>query len=119
MQIVRLSEGAETEMESSLFTGAVYRRGPAEMAEDPYRFGSVRFGLGVRNKFHTHSADQILVITEGSGIVATETGEFVVNAGDVVTVPAGEKHWHGCGPGMEMTHVTVIAAGTTTDQLEP
>jgi quercetin dioxygenase-like cupin family protein len=33
----------------------------------------VNFGKGVRNKFHSHDHEQILIVTAGEGIIATET----------------------------------------------
>jgi quercetin dioxygenase-like cupin family protein len=37
-----------------------------------------------------------------------------VRPGDVVFVPAEERHWHGAEPGASMTHVSVNLVGTTT-----
>jgi quercetin dioxygenase-like cupin family protein len=80
--------------------------------------GIVNFGKGVRNKFHTHSGDQILIITAGKGIVATETEEKAVTVGDVVLFPAGEKHWHGATQDSELSHITVQIKGSKMTQLE-
>jgi quercetin dioxygenase-like cupin family protein len=44
---------------------------------------------------HTHSSDQVLFVTEGTGIIATETTQQEITVGDVVHIPAEEKHWHG------------------------
>ena len=44
---------------------------------------------------HRHTSDQILIITEGTGVVATPDEEKTVSAGDVVLIPANEDHWHG------------------------
>src|SRR2546430_8296550 len=41
------------------------------------------------------SCDQILIVTEGEGVVADEREERVVTAGDVAFIPANTKHWHG------------------------
>jgi quercetin dioxygenase-like cupin family protein len=37
----------------------------------------VRFAAGARNKLHTHSTEQILVVTEGKGIIATKDQEHI------------------------------------------
>jgi quercetin dioxygenase-like cupin family protein len=37
-----------------------------------YNMSIVNFGKGIRNKFHVHGSDQILIVTAGKGIVATE-----------------------------------------------
>ena len=59
----------------------------------------VNFGKDVRNKFHAHDTDQILIVTAGRGYVATEKEKQEVSVGDVIVFPAGEKHWHGAAPG--------------------
>jgi quercetin dioxygenase-like cupin family protein len=71
------------------------------------------FRDGARNRLHTHTTDQILIVTAGEGIVATEHEERTVRAGDVAYIPAGERHWHGAKPGMDMTHFAVLGSGKT------
>ena len=39
----------------------------------------VSFPNGARNVFHTHAAEQVLVITEGEGMVASEDEELRVS----------------------------------------
>ena len=73
----------------------------------------ISFAPGGRNIFHTHTFDQVLYITEGEGIVATEQEEIVVRAGDLVIIPAGEKHWHGATPTTAMSHLAIGAPGRT------
>jgi quercetin dioxygenase-like cupin family protein len=77
------------------------------------RLTEVTFRDGARNKLHTHTTDQILIVTEGEGIVATEHQERAVQAGDVAYIPAGERHWHGAKPGSDMTHLAVLGNGKT------
>jgi quercetin dioxygenase-like cupin family protein len=72
----------------------------------------------VRNKFHTHDGDQVLIIIAGKGIVATEREERVVTVGEVVLFPAGEKHWHGATKDSEFSNIGVTKAGSKTTQLE-
>jgi len=67
----------------------------------------VNFGKGVRNKFHTHDFEQILVVTSGKGVIATEAEEKLVVVGDIVIIPAGEKHWHGATRDSEFSHLYV------------
>ena len=38
----------------------------------------VYFVKGVKTEFHTHESDQILIVTAGKGVVATESDERVV-----------------------------------------
>ena len=77
------------------------------------RLTEVTFRDGARNKLHTHTTDQILVVTSGEGIVATEHEERDLHAGDVAYIPAGERHWHGAKPGRDMTHLAILGAGKT------
>jgi quercetin dioxygenase-like cupin family protein len=53
-----------------------------------------------------------LVITAGTGIVATEHDEREVTVGDVVHIKAGEQHWHGAKANTTMSHITITAVGS-------
>lgn len=79
-----------------------------------YNFTLVSFGAGARNKFHAHTSDQVLYVTEGSGIVATESEEVIVREGDTAWIPAGEKHWHGATPDRDFTHIALTTPDSTT-----
>ena len=120
MRVVRIAEVPKEPANSPLMTSEeVTRQGivvPQE-AKD-FNCGIVNFPRGTRNFFHAHTSDQILVITEGIGIVATESEERVVSVGDVVHVPAGEKHWHGARAESYMSHITITGKGSETTQLE-
>ena len=100
-------------------TGAIFRgtvsahRMVGEQQSQQVTAALIGFAAGGRNIFHTHTFDQVLYITEGEGIVATEQEEIVVRAGDLVLIPAGEKHWHGATPTTAMTHLAIGAPGTT------
>jgi 4-carboxymuconolactone decarboxylase len=78
----------------------------------------VSFPKGVRNKLHTHNNDQVLVVTEGKGIIATEFEKQEITVGDVAVIPAGEKHWHGAIDDSSMTHISITAPQTSIDQIE-
>lgn len=69
------------------------------------------FGIGGRLNWHTHDSEQILYITEGRGIVATKEREYVVTAGCIVYIPAGENHWHGASEDSSMSHLNIQKAG--------
>lgn len=75
------------------------------------RVNSVTFHDGARNRWHHHAADQVLVITHGFGIVATRETEHMVEAGDVVLIPANESHWHGARSARNMTHLSILTPG--------
>ena len=56
-------------------------------------------------------AEDLLVVTAGKGIVATESERRVVNPGDVIFIPAGEKHWHGAAEDSTFSHIYVSKKG--------
>ena len=111
----------EAEMTGGLMTGTqVYRQPILQQGESTsFNFAIVKFSAGSRNKFHKHSADQILVVTEGTGKVATDDETITVTEGDVVLIPSRENHWHGAPDSTSMAHITITAAGSETEQTEP
>ena len=115
MKVVRIGDSAEVPATAPLFIGTVHSRPLIDRTVSPgVTVTLVRFSDGARNKRHTHSADQILYITDGRGIVASETQEHVVTTGDIVHVPAGEVHWHGAAPGSNMAHLSILPPCETT-----
>ena len=121
MKVVKMGEVAEEPAVSDLFTGtpvtrqAVFQPGDSQN----FNFGVVSFSAGSRNKLHTHTSDQILIVTEGTGTVATEHEQRTVTAGDVALIPAGEPHWHGAPDDTPMAHIAITAKDSTTTQVEP
>ena len=87
-----------------------------------YNCSVVNFSQGCTTGWHTHSCDQILVVTSGSGMAATEHEQHEINVGDVVHehdraavhVKAGERHWHGAKANTTMGHITITAVGGQT-----
>lgn len=79
----------------------------------------VNFSPGARTAWHSHPEGQVLVITDGAGLVQSRGREVEhVHAGDRVTTAPREEHWHGAGPGTFMSHIAVQARGRdgrTTD----
>jgi len=67
----------------------------------------VKFAAGARNIFHKHDAGQVLYVTEGTGIVATEKEEIVLKPGMMAYIPAGEKHWHGATKDSAFAHLSL------------
>lgn len=70
--------------------------------------GSVSFEPGARTAWHSHPAGQVLIVTAGTGRVQ-QWGHRVeeIRTGDVVRIPAGQKHWHGAAPQTSMTHIAL------------
>lgn len=119
MKVIKTAQVAKEPVTSKLFTGPVTAQPiiGTDLSKNLI-LRQVNFGLGVRNKFHTHSEEQILIVTEGKGIVATDKAEITVGPGDVIYFPAGEKHWHGAAKDATFSHIYVWASGAKTTQLE-
>src|ERR687884_1016987 len=120
MKVIKTSDLPRQPAVSPLFTGQVFRQVIVDPAESKsFNFSIVNFTAGSRNKFHQHTSDQILIVTEGTGVVATDAEQRTVTVGDVVLIPAGENHWHGAPGDTPMSHITVQAKGSQTQQNEP
>lgn len=119
MKVTKVAQVAREPQVSPLFTGSVTMQSivGTELSKK-FRITQVNFGRGVRNKFHSHTIEQILIVTEGKGIVATEKEEITVVPGDVIFIPAGEKHWHGATKGATFSHLYVMSPDSKTTQLE-
>ena len=91
------------------FTGAV-RIDPLNQAPAPACVGcaSVTFEPGARTAWHTHPLGQTLIVTAGCGWAQRWGGPIEeIRPGDVVWIPAGEKHWHGATATTAMTHIAI------------
>jgi len=103
---------------SPLFTGGrVTRQTLLEMSNN-FNLAIVNFSAGARNKMHIHSSDQVLFVTAGKGIIATQMHREVISVEDVVHIPEGEKHWHGATPESSFSHIALTEKGSTTTQVE-
>jgi quercetin dioxygenase-like cupin family protein len=85
----------------------------------PVHVYRVEFRPGARTNWHSHSGPQWLFVVEGT-VRAQPWGEAAIDveAGDIVNIPPGEKHWHGASPGSRAVHIAVNVNVTTT-WLEP
>ena len=83
--------------------------------------GSVTFEPGARTAWHSHPGGQVLIVTAGTGRVQ-RCGDVIeeMRSGDVVRIPAGQKHWHGAAADAPMTHlaITEYRDGTAVDWME-
>lgn len=74
----------------------------------PATGGLVIFSPGARSAWHTHPAGQTLVVTQGTGWIQEWNGERrTIQAGDVVTIAPGVKHWHGASARNGMSHIAI------------
>ena len=91
------------------FTGGVRVEALFEALDPSHASGgSVTFEPGARTAWHSHPRGQILIVTAGTGRVQ-RWGDPIeeIRQGDVVRIPAGEKHWHGASPQASMTHIAI------------
>jgi quercetin dioxygenase-like cupin family protein len=110
-------KGAVSEQRSSTFSGTVWAD-PVMPATDKVTINSVFFAPGARTYWHTHEQGQVLQVTAGSGWICVAGGEpQVIRQGDVVWIPADERHWHGASADTFMVH-TATSLGKTVWQEE-
>ena len=119
MKVIKKNQVSKEPNTSPMFTGPVTMQtfvGPD--LSQRFMIREVHFGKSVRNKFHTHTIEQVLIVTEGKGIVATDNEQITVVPGDIIFFPAGEKHWHGAAPGSTFSHLYVMSPDSKTTQIE-
>jgi len=65
----------------------------------------VSYSPGAKLRWHSHNFEQLIYVTEGKGVLATRTKEYVVTPGMLVVIPAGEFHYHGASEDSSFTHI--------------
>ena len=80
---------------------------------------NVTFEPKCRNNWHIHKASknggQILICVEGEGWYQEEGKKpQSLKAGDVVTIPANVKHWHGAKKDKWFSHLAIEVPGENT-----
>ena len=121
MKIIKQTEIVEENVTDTpiFFGGQVNKLSIVDSSiSNDYTFAIVKFAKGAKNKFHAHSSDQILFVTEGHGLVATEANEVSIQEGDSVFIPAGEKHWHGAVDTSDFTHISLLHPTSKTGTFE-
>jgi quercetin dioxygenase-like cupin family protein len=109
MEIKRSGSQPSNKGPADWFTGTV-RIDPLFQVKEPARAAgnSVTFEPGARTAWHTHPLGQTLIVTAGCGRVQCEGCPIEeIRPGDVVWIPAGEKHWHGAAPTTAVTHIAI------------
>jgi quercetin dioxygenase-like cupin family protein len=107
------AEGAAERTEG--WTGPVSRTRQTIVApgeSQNFNCSVVNFSQGCNTGWHVHDCDQMLIVTSGTGIVATEHEQKEIKVGDVVQVKAGERHWHGAKADTTMGHITITLVGS-------
>ena len=112
-----------------------FRQGPAEYftgsvrieslfeAEAPARAVGARvtFQPGARTAWHSHPLGQALIVTAGRGWAQRwGSPKEEIRPGDVISIPPGEKHWHGATGTTAMTHIAIqeFLDGKAADWME-
>jgi quercetin dioxygenase-like cupin family protein len=116
--VVKVDQVPIEPVSSPLFTGPEVTRQALLPGSRDFIMNIIAFGKGVRNKLHTHESDQVLIVTSGMGIVATEKEQHFVSMGDLIFVPAGEKHWHGATSYSDFAHISLTRVGSKTTGVE-
>lgn len=112
MKRFRQDRDTATHARGEIFIGDVYMQNLITQDDAPsLRVTAVSFENGARNRWHRHTTEQALIVTHGEGIVESESEAFHVTPGDVVLIPAGERHWHGAVKGTSMTHLAILLPG--------
>ncbi len=107
------------------FTGSSYLK-PLTDPKETVFIANVTFEPRCRNHWHIHHAKsgggQILICVDGEGWYQ-EDGKPArsLKPGDVVTIPAGVKHWHGAKADCWFSHLAVECPGedASNEWLEP
>lgn len=110
---------------AKFFTGNSYLK-PLTDPQKTVFMANVTFEPGCRNNWHIHHAKsgggQILLCVDGRGWYVEEGKEpCELHPGDVVTIPANVKHWHGAAKDSWFSHIAVECPGeeTTNEWCEP
>ncbi len=107
MKVVKCNQVEKEPFPLPIFTSPDVTKQTLLPESQEYDMNIINFGRGVRNKFHAHDSEQILIVTYGKGIIATEKEERVIKVGDVVLIPGNEIHWHGATEDSEFSHIYI------------
>ncbi len=111
-------QGEENVAYQKYFTGKSYLK-PLTDSTKTISVANVTFEPGCRNNWHIHHAKtgggQILICVEGEGWYQRE-GEKPqsLHPGDVITIPANVKHWHGAKKDSWFSHLAIEIPGEET-----
>ena len=98
------------------FIGNSYLKVLSDMTKTNMTVCNVTFEPGCRNNWHIHKSTkgggQILICTTGEGWYQEEGKKAQsLKPGDVVTIPANVKHWHGAKKDSWFSHIAIEVPG--------
>ena len=101
--------GAPNDGFAQYFSGQSYL---APVSTEQVKIFNVTFEPGCRNNWHIHHAKsgggQLLICVDGKGWYQEEGKPAQsLSVGDVVTIPANVKHWHGAKADSWFSHIAV------------
>ena len=110
--------GQENTAYAKYFIGKSYLNPLTDPSKTVF-IANVTFEPGCRNNWHVHHATkgggQLLICVDGEGWYQEEGKPAQsLKPGDVVTIPAGVKHWHGAKKGAWFSHLAVEVPGENT-----
>jgi 4-carboxymuconolactone decarboxylase len=109
IKITRSGSQPSAEGPAEHFTGSA-RIDPLFSANTPSHTSGARvtFEPGARTAWHSHPLGQTLIVTAGKGWVQQWGGQVQeIRQGDVVSIPPGQKHWHGATASTGMSHIAI------------
>lgn len=111
--------GEPNQAYSKYFMGNSYLK-PLTDPKKTVFMANVTFEPKCRNNWHIHKASvgggQILLCVDGRGWYVEEGKEArELHPGDVVTIPANVKHWHGASKDSWFSHIAVECPGKDTE----
>lgn len=108
------------------FIGKSYLNPLTDPSKTSLFLANVTFEPGCRNNWHIHHASsgggQILICMAGFGWYQEEGKPAQsLKPGDVVTIPANVKHWHGAKKDSWFSHIAIEVPGeeTSNEWCEP
>jgi len=107
MKVIKASDVEPKEATSNVVRGKVNGQSIISERNGEVSIHLVNFSKGAVREFGSHTFDQVLYVTEGRGIIATETEEVTVTPGTFVFIPAGEKHRHGSTEDSTFSHIAI------------
>ena len=101
------------------FIGNSYLKPLTNPKETNIFIANVTFEPGCRNNWHIHHSTkgggQILLCVDGEGWYQEEGKKAQsLKPGDVVTIPANVKHWHGAKKNSWFSHLAIEVPGENT-----